>query len=38
MTTDLPPAGDGYEYRSFRLEGSDGLATKGFMRATAETP
>ncbi len=38
VTTDLPPAGDGYEYRSFRLEGSDGLAAKGFMRAIAETP
>jgi photosystem II stability/assembly factor-like uncharacterized protein len=38
MTTDLPPAGDGYEYRSFRLDGSDGLTAKGFMRAIAETP
>ncbi len=38
VTTGLPPAGDGYEYRSFCLEGSDGLATKGFIRALAEMP
>lgn len=28
-----PPAG--YEYRSFRLSGSDGLAGRGFLRASA---
>jgi len=29
----LPPAGAGYEYRSFSLEGSNGLTGMGFLRA-----
>jgi autotransporter-associated beta strand protein len=33
QTAGLPPAGAGYEYRSFSLEGSDGLSGKGFLRA-----
>ena len=31
------PHADEYEYRSFCLEGSDGLHTKGFLRAKAES-
>ncbi len=31
------PHADEYEYRSFSLEGSDELLTKGFLRAKAET-
>jgi hypothetical protein len=27
-----------YEYRSFSLSGSNGLAGKGFLRAKAEAP
>jgi autotransporter-associated beta strand protein len=33
ITSGLPAAGTGYEYRSFSLDGSDGLAGKGFLRA-----
>lgn len=33
ITTGLPAAGTGYEYRSFSLEGSDALTGKGFLRA-----
>jgi autotransporter-associated beta strand protein len=34
ITTGLPdPTGSGYEYRSFRLDASDGLSTRGFIRA-----
>ncbi len=33
QTAGLPPVGGGYEYRSFSLEGSDGLSGKGFLRA-----
>ena len=29
----LPPAGTGYSYRSFILDGSNGLPAKGFLRA-----
>lgn len=32
LTTDLPPAPAGYEYRSFRLDASDGLSSRGFLR------
>ncbi len=32
VTTGLPPAPAGYEYRTFSLDGSDGLPSKGFMR------
>ncbi|WP_367870098.1 beta strand repeat-containing protein [Luteolibacter sp. Populi] len=39
ITTDLPPAGDGYSYRSFSLGGSNGLTpAKGFLRATVTAP
>ena len=31
------PHADEYEYRSFSLEGSDELLTKGFLRAKAES-
>jgi fibronectin-binding autotransporter adhesin len=33
VTTDLPAAGAGYEYRSFSLDGSNGLPSRGFLRA-----
>jgi autotransporter-associated beta strand protein len=33
VSTGLPAAGDGYEYRSFSLDGSNGLTEKGFLRA-----
>ena len=33
VTTGLPPAGTGYEYRSFTLDSSAGLTGKGFLRA-----
>ncbi len=36
QTTGLPGAGAGYEYRSFSLDGSDGLAGKGFLRAVVQ--
>jgi autotransporter-associated beta strand protein len=32
VTTGLPAAPAGYEYRTFRLDGSDGLPSKGFLR------
>jgi hypothetical protein len=32
VTTGLPAAPTGYEYRTFRLDASDGLANRGFMR------
>jgi hypothetical protein len=32
VTTDLPPAPVGYEYRTFRLDTSDGLQAYGFLR------
>lgn len=32
VTTDLPPAPTGYEYRSFALAGSNGLTSRGFLR------
>jgi len=38
VVTGLPAAGDGYEYRSFSLGGSDGLGGKGFLRAEVTSP
>ena len=42
ITTGLPPApvqgGITYEYRSFSLSGSNGLATKGFLQVTVTHP
>ncbi|MES2920357.1 MAG: autotransporter-associated beta strand repeat-containing protein [Verrucomicrobiota bacterium] len=35
VTTNLPAVGAGYEYRSFSLDGSNGLPGKGFLRAKA---
>jgi autotransporter-associated beta strand protein len=32
VTTGLPAAPAGYEYRTFSLDGSDGLPSKGFLR------
>ncbi|WP_367873926.1 LamG-like jellyroll fold domain-containing protein [Luteolibacter sp. Populi] len=32
VTTNLAPAPDGYEYRSFKLDASDGLPSQGFLR------
>jgi hypothetical protein len=32
VTTGLPAAPAGYEYRTFRLDASDGLPAKGFLR------
>ncbi len=32
VTTGLPPVPAGYEYRSFRLDASDGLLSRGFLR------
>jgi fibronectin-binding autotransporter adhesin len=37
-TTGLPAAGAGYEYRSFSLNGSNGLFGKGFLRAKVTSP
>ncbi|MEX1113796.1 MAG: autotransporter-associated beta strand repeat-containing protein [Akkermansiaceae bacterium] len=37
-TGGLPPAGSGYEYRSFSLNGSNGLPGKGFLRAKVTSP
>lgn len=34
VTTGLPPAPAGYEYRTFSLSGSDGLPSKGFLRVS----
>ena len=38
VVTGLPPAGAGYEYRSFSLDGSNGLTGKGFLRAKVTSP
>jgi hypothetical protein len=38
VTNNLPGAGDGYEYRSFSLNGSNGLIGKGFLRAKVTAP
>jgi len=39
VVTDLPPAPTGYEYRTFSLDGSNGLPGKGFLRTDiTETP
>ena len=38
VTTGLPGAGAGYEYRSFSLNGSNGLTGKGFLRAKVTSP
>jgi len=38
LTTGLPAAGAGYEYRSFSLGGSNGLTGKGFLRAKVTQP
>jgi autotransporter-associated beta strand protein len=38
VTTGLPPAGAGYEYRSFSLDSSSGLTGKGFLRAQVTQP
>jgi hypothetical protein len=42
LTTDLPQAPAGYEYRTFRLDISDGLQARGFLRVdvseTVPTP
>jgi len=38
ITNGIPGAGSGYEYRSFSLEGSDGLPASGFMRAGVSSP
>ena len=38
VTTGLPAAGAGYEYRSFSLDGSNGLTGKGFLRAKVTSP
>ena len=38
VTTGLPAAGTGYSYRSFSLNGSNGLTNQGFLRAGVITP
>lgn len=38
VTVGLPAAGTGYEYRSFSLSGSNGLPSKGFLRAKVTSP
>jgi len=38
LDTGLPDAGEGYEYRSFSLDGSNGLGGKGFLRAKVTSP
>ncbi|MEI7955267.1 MAG: GDSL-type esterase/lipase family protein [Verrucomicrobiota bacterium] len=38
VTGGLPAAGTGYEYRSFSLAGSEGLAGSGFLRARVTQP
>ena len=38
ITTGLPAAGTGYSYRSFSLNGSNGLTNQGFLRAGVITP
>ncbi len=38
ITTDLPALNPGYSYRSFSLGGSNGLPSKGFLRASVSAP
>ena len=38
VTTGLPAAGTGYQYRSFSLDGSAGLPAKGFLHAEVTQP
>lgn len=38
ITTALPALNPGYSYRSFSLGGSNGLPSKGFLRATVTAP
>jgi hypothetical protein len=38
VTAGLPPPGDGYEFRSFRLAGSTALMEQGFLRAKVTQP
>ena len=38
VTAGLPAPGADYEYRSFMLDGSDGLSSKGFLRAKVTSP
>lgn len=38
ITTALPALNPGYSYRSFSLGGSNGLPSKGFLRATVTSP
>jgi hypothetical protein len=38
ITTDLPTTGTDYEYRSFKLVGSEGLSGSGFLRAKVTAP
>jgi len=38
ITTGLPATSSDYSYRSFSLGGSNGLPSKGFLRASADTP
>jgi len=38
LTTDLPATRADYEYRSFKLNGSEGLAGTGFLRARVTAP
>ena len=42
VTTNLPAltpqGGVSYEYRSFSLDGSNGLPSKGFLRVTVTNP
>jgi autotransporter-associated beta strand protein len=38
ITTDLPTTGADYEYRSFKLVGSEGLSGAGFLRAKVTAP
>ncbi len=38
LTAGLPALGSGYQYRSFILNGSDGLPSAGFLRATVTSP
>jgi hypothetical protein len=38
ITTGLPALGADYGYRSFSLDGSIGILSKGFLRAKATAP
>ena len=38
VTPGLDPPGAGYEYRSFRLAGSNGLGGRGFLRVGVTLP